>query len=217
VAAVAFAWPGLFACNAILGFGDYTKGECAGGACAMLEDAMMDVAMADVVVLDGGDAAVDVAKGADPVSWARWQMPNWSSDGGPILGPSPVFKGMGEDAVEEALTGLVWRRHDTSDTRGKTFAQAQMYCAGLVGGWRLPKRIELVTLLDFGHGAPFIDPAAFPDTANERVWTSSEARPYTGAADQGYWTVDFGSGLVRTVSVKNNLASVRCVRGKAGT
>jgi hypothetical protein len=201
---------GPFACNSLVGLSDFEKGPCPGGVCDAGNDGLVSDAPTDV-----GDATADVPRGADPVSWARWRMPNW--DAAVRLPNPPDFKIVDADVVQENLTGLVWRRNG-DEARSKTYAEAIAFCAGLPGGWRLPKRIELVTLLDFGQDAgPPIDPGVFPNTKSLPYWTSSELRPFTpGKSDSPYWVVNFMTGAVEALSsASSNVASVRCVRAKA--
>ena len=128
--------------------------------------------------------------------------------------------------VTDTITGLVWQR-DGSGTRAGcsggvdggtdgltcSWAEAQGYCAALVlggvSGWRLPARMELLTIMDCTVTNPSIDLAAFPNTPAYSLWTSS---PY--ASSPGYaWCVDFSYG---EGSVYNGVGygnGVRCVRG----
>jgi hypothetical protein len=126
--------------------------------------------------------------------------------------------------VTDTTTGLVWQR-DGSGTRAGcsgngtltcTWAEAKAYCGTLalggVSGWRLPARMELLTIVDFTKysiftNAPSIDPTAFPSTPGEWFWTSS---PYAGSSSNA-WEVNFyeGSSNVEGLGYYNR---VRCVR-----
>jgi Protein of unknown function (DUF1566) len=205
---IAIAVPIFVACNGIIGLSDFEKVECGGRRCAD-SGTPVNEGGADVVVSD----APAEARGADPVSWAQWHMPNY--DGGAEFLPNPLKFDVvaGDNLKNTPDTNLVWRRSTLSGQ--KTFDDAKRACADLPdsGPWRLPKRIELVTLLDFGRAPPLIDPQ-FTGVRNVRVWTSSELRPFTGTP-AAYWTVDFGTGIVATLPASpNDVADVLCVKGK---
>ena len=119
--------------------------------------------------------------------------------------------------VTDTITGLVWQR-DGSGTRTGctagttcTWVEAQAYCAALVlggvSGWRLPARMELLTIVDFTLRSPSTDRTTFPNTPSEQFWTSS---PYLSAS--GYaWVVFFSEG--DSISYDMSFRSrVRCVR-----
>ena len=75
------------------------------------------------------------------------------------------------------------------------------------GDWRLPSRIELVSLLDTRRTQPSIDVEAFPGTPSDWFWTSSRAADDPNAA----WYVYFYFGYPKTDDA-GNVFSVRCVR-----
>jgi hypothetical protein len=115
--------------------------------------------------------------------------------------------------VTDTITGLVWQRDGSGARAGCaehlncTWAEAQAYCAALVlggvSGWRVPARMELLTIVDFTRSAPAIDPAAFPNTPAGMFWMSSPS---------GYpWTIDFHDGYVAVLSA-SSAYGVRCVR-----
>jgi hypothetical protein len=212
----AAALPALVACNAIVGLSDFEKRECAGlDPCPF--DGGPDV-QNDRVVPDGGaDAeAGDVPRGADPVSWPAFKMPNYRDGAAPLTeAPNPLSYDTtaGPDVVTDKVTGLVWR---TKLQVTDTFDKALAACASLEspGAWRLPKRIELVTLLDYYRGAPTIDTSVFTGVSNVRVWTSSERRPFVPTAPV-YWVVDFASGKVEWQEATPNIAAgALCVKNK---
>jgi hypothetical protein len=200
---------GALACNSIVGLSDFERGECPGARC-------------DVGQFDGGvdagadadlDARADVTRGADPVSWARWEMPNYSYAGpdGSVLPRQPEYTIAGE-TVSAKFTRLTWRRAPLDGDF--TLEDARAACEALTedGPWRLPKRIELVTLLDYGRPKPHIDTDAFR-VANVRVWSSSEVRPFVGGPEQKYWHVNFDNGAVDVQEAKHS-AKALCVRGQ---
>lgn len=73
---------------------------------------------------------------------------------------------------------------------------ADVNTAGLCGhtDWRLPSRLELQSLVDYGRPfpGPTIDTAWFPNTSPAAHWTGSA---YTGVSPDA-WFVLFGDGLV---------------------
>lgn len=201
--------PGLIACNALIGLDSFDKTDCPGAHCAF--DVVVD---ADGAV-DANEAA-SPTPGASPVSWAQWPMPNYGSDsdGGAQLVPRPTSYVQETDGtVLDTTTKLGWR----VGTRGLAvgYAQALPECQKLGPEWRLPKRIELVTLLDHTRPAssPTIDSAAFHDVVRLAYWTSSEVRPFVPTAPQ-YWAVDFGAGAVMKLRADGDVAATICVKGK---
>jgi len=194
---IVFALPVGIACNGIIGLSDFEKGQCSGARC------VDDSGFPDQIVIDGGgdgpqlDANPDV-KGSDPVSWAKWPMPNYLVDGGPTSKPPqspPLSNDAGGGVVSDLTTKLVWR--STLVPGDFKASEADEQCKKLQDGpWRAAKRIELVSLLDYSNTTPpFIDKTKFADLSY-RVWSTSEVRPFTGKADQAYWTVNFDTGFV---------------------
>lgn len=91
-----------------------------------------------------------------------------------------------------------------------TWEQALSFCASLKlagGGWRLPTRAELETIVDFGRRGPSINIGFFPDTLSQPFWSSSPTVSSTANA----WFLDFTSGSGNH-KAKNSLMRVRCVR-----
>lgn len=199
---------GLVACAGILGLDEFTKGECAGAKCG-----------------DGGDLDVvvpDAGVGTEPVAWPKWPMPNYENplDSGVVLPHALDYDTSSQEEVTDKTTKLVWQRHVLG--ADVTLEGAQAACKALPGGpWRVPKRIELVTLLDYGRDAgPFIDDTAFPQFgASAVVWTSSVVREYdltvTPPSHKPFtdaWVVDFGNGQVSRKPFGTALR-VLCVKG----
>lgn len=208
VAGVSLAF--LAACNAVLGLGDYEKVDADGGAA----DAAVE---ADATHFDAPpDAVIDVEAGTyDPAhAWANWHMPNPDNDAGY---PNQTTYEAGSDAgvVLDTLTQLQWENVGSSPPI-TSVADAQAYCTsrastGFAGfhDWRLPTRIELVSLIDYTRASgAAIDPV-FAGTPADAFWSSSPVgKPNEGKT----WRVEFDKGQVLMAS-DGSLGRVRCVRG----
>ncbi|MEO7330601.1 MAG: DUF1566 domain-containing protein [Minicystis sp.] len=112
--------------------------------------------------------------------------------------------------VIDKVTGLQWQR--VIDPGSYMPSDAVTYCANLAlagGCWRLPTRIELVSLVDFtkSSSGSTIDSVAFPDTPGTAFGTSS---PLAGSPS-GAWGVNFFGGNTGYSDVSNAFR-VRCVR-----
>jgi len=104
---------------------------------------------------------------------------------GHFLDGHPTYELSG-DEVHDALTDLTWYRKPGPPSNHDA---AFMHCDVLPGNYRLPTRIELISLLDFRAGqAVHIDTTMFPGVQPMRYWTSS---PYQ-SSKQDYWAVDLG-------------------------
>jgi hypothetical protein len=116
------------------------------------------------------------------------------------------------DSARDTVTGLVWLRE--ASATGAAFDQAPAYCESRARAtgqpWRLPTRIELVSIADPSRRAPALDPVAFPDTPVDFFWTAS---PVSGDARLG-WAVFFLDGAAVHAD-RLLVAKVRCVRGPA--
>jgi hypothetical protein len=155
-------------------------------------------------------------------TWAHWPMPNPDAaiapDSATML-PHTMAYDAGADAsilsggtVLDLVTGTRWTRSFTL-VQAQTLDAAWEKCVSQPNGpWRVPTRIELLSLVDFTQArlSPTADPTAFPDTAPNTYWTSSPV-----AGDDGptglYWAIDFGTGLAVIPSPQPML--VRCVQG----
>lgn len=122
-----------------------------------------------------------------------------------------------DDAVVyDQITGLFWQRAVPAERYD--YAHAKEYCEALaLGGfddWRLPYRMELVSILDMSGGAaPWVQTTAFPDTPAVAFWSQSFAAAVGTIIPQS-WVVHFGSGGVYWQSrIEDNEQAVRCVRG----
>jgi hypothetical protein len=145
----------------------------------------------------------------DP-TWAEWPMPNDQVDvtaGAPNLESYTDNK---DGTVTDNITGLMWQQA-VSSTTTYTWSQTVAYCPNLAlaghSDWRLPLRIELVSIVDFGvtSGAT-INAAYFPSTPASGFWSSS---PLAGSSSYA-WGVNFDYG--DTSGGVSGSRYVRCVR-----
>jgi Protein of unknown function (DUF1566) len=143
----------------------------------------------------------------DP-NWAEWPMPNSPTDVSNGAPNTESYTDNGDTTITDGVTGLMWQQKVPSGT--STQGQAISYCAGLVlanhNDWRLPTQIELLSIVDYAHNNPSIDPQAFPGTPVYAYWSSS------ASATTGFgWGVTFGYGNGGT-NLTTFPADVRCVR-----
>jgi len=187
-------------CNAVLGInepGDLDAGLGAGGGAMQVSDARPRS--------DGGDARADVAP--IPYSWADWPMPNPPMTGLP--NPQSYDTEQIPDIVVDNITKLKWQRK----VEDVTFAwsDAVSYCENfMLDGekWRLPTRIELLSIIDYTQPGPVIDPSVFPATPSERFWSAS---PFTDDSTNA-WSVHFGfATTIANTSEKASAYRARCV------
>ena len=141
-------------------------------------------------------------------AWACWPMPSSPETG---LPNPAAYTDLGDDTVQDDVTGLVWQKGVAS---GLTWTDALAYCETLDvagGGFRLPRRIELLSIVDHAEFSPTIDEAAFPDTPSGFFWT---ATPWAvSAMPPRSWIVNFADGLTSNNGFQTGEYSVRCVRG----
>jgi hypothetical protein len=149
------------------------------------------------------------AEGAGSV-FAEWPIPDPSTSGGPR---SQSYDLAEEGVVADRITHLSWQRRVDAATH--TWTGAKQYCACLtLGGhddWRLPSRIELVSIVDFTRNTPSIDSTAFPDTPLEWFWTST---PLAENPDEA-WYIYFDNGFSKFILAEEHEYRVRCVRSDA--
>jgi hypothetical protein len=202
---------GLTACNAVLGIEEPDEGASSGAAgqsntttSGGSSGSGSGGTMAATIPANDGSAAVDPTA----FTWAEWPMPNPASLGLPNAQSYDTTSFAG--VVIDSITSLQWQQ--AVDENSYTFADASTYCAGLTltgGGWRLPSRIEVLSLVDYTSPNPYIDTNAFPDTPAEIFWTSSAF-----AGDPTFaWHVNFkfGNGFADK-SEKTLTHRTRCIR-----
>ena len=204
----------LVACAQITGISDYDDRNCAGTGC-------LDVGLPDVNVPDARDASdgssdvvqpdviVDVSPIPEHRRWARWRMPNPNDAGvGSRTYLDATTASSGFPTVVDSVTGLEWEM-DTAPA--SSALDAATHCARLnalrpaPGGWTVPTRIELASILDEG-ATPTIDPV-FAADAGVLFWTA------TSTDKGGTFVIDFGTGAVQIRPSGGAAERVRCVRG----
>jgi len=141
--------------------------------------------------------------------------PNCVSTGGYPLWPigataaHPFDFDIRTDTVIDRLTGLEWQR--AHDLMGRPWASAETYCRDLTldgrSDWRLPTRIELLSIADQNASPLAIDLVAFPTATSDAFWTSSL---YAGDPSDA-WIVGFGDGNSNHDG-RTGGYRVRCVR-----
>jgi hypothetical protein len=135
-------------------------------------------------------------------------MPNPASSG---LAPTASYDVRQPGVTLDKITGLMWQRELAPADVQYAFDDAVAYCSALQAGgfcdWRLPTRIELVSLVDFSRTNPAVDTAAFPGTQGAFITSS----PATG--QNARWSVQ-ADGVTAVLTYTNMPSSVRvrCVR-----
>lgn len=112
--------------------------------------------------------------------------------------------------LTDSVTGLVWQR--LPEQAGKTQAEAVAYCDALSlagqNDWRLPTRLEAVSILDEGRITSGCMPPAVPQESLGTKWTASP----TGTSASQYFSMNEEYGAW-TVAVADSKFAARCVRG----
>lgn len=153
-----------------------------------------------VPTITGGDAGADGKSNA----WAHW-----------VPEGQKKYVVDGEEVIDTA-TGKIWRR--TVDSAA-TSDEADSVCGTHGSLWRLPTRIELISIVDYGRSMPATDVDAFPGTPSECFWTSSSSIDADGRAY--VYFVHFDTGRMSVYRYINNQLInpmqcsglyVRCVR-----
>jgi hypothetical protein len=128
--------------------------------------------------------------------WARWSMLT-----------APTFTPGGTSAmptVTDSVTGLTWTQNPAGmgdAVTPMTWSDAGTYCQGLGTGWRLPTRIELLSIVDYTQFEPAIDHTAFPQVQSNYFWTSTPEEGQVGSIASPpalAWAVDFTGGYSGT-------------------
>jgi len=119
------------------------------------------------------DAGSPDAGGSDFASrraFATWPMPNPPTDAHHPMS----YAVQSDEVVRDQITQLEWVRSAPSELYA--WQDASAYCDQLTvagGGFRLPSRIELLSLLDPSRVSPAIDSDVFPDQPGSPYWSDS--------------------------------------------
>jgi len=137
----------------------------------------------------------------------------WMTGPLPKVEPTAANYGIRPNTVCDRTTHLEWQRAVPADAM--TWTAGMAYCDSLslegATDWRLPTRIELMTLVDYSRPGPAIDPTAFPNTPNDRVyWISSILAGVFGSPHAYYISFSFGYSVPFEKTDPNR---IRCVRG----
>jgi hypothetical protein len=190
----------LCACNGLLGLDfDAVERPAAPDEDAMPEDGGASVeaaSAADAGARPDASSSPDAPEGYDP-AWTRWQ----------VSGAFPAANTTARDGmVEDSETGLVWAQAPLPTA--VTFPDAEAACAAhTLGGftdWRVPTRIELLSLVAYDFAPPITADLELPLGEG---WSSSRS---AGDATRA-WYVFFSSGASNT-RVTSDALRVRCVR-----
>jgi hypothetical protein len=163
---------------------------------------------------DGGDDAATImgcsSGGCIDSNWAEWPMPNSSVDVAAGAPNRESYTINGDGTVTDDVTALMWQQ--ASPSSAYTWADAQAYCTSLTlgghGDWRLATYIEMISILDYAHDLPSIDPTAFPATAPTEFWSATPI----ASTPSNAWEIFFGGGDTGDAPMAEALFP-RCVRG----
>ena len=122
-------------------------------------------------------------------------------------GPALAYQDNGNGTVTDLNSGLMWQQADDGTIR--TWEAAGAYCDSLSLGfhddWRLPERIELKSIADFGRSYPSIDPVFSCQSSD--YWSATTVASNSSDAWMVYFCV--GGGFPKS---KTDSFFVRCVR-----
>ena len=201
----------LVACRGLLGIDDdaQLRGEDGGPS---NEDAAGDGAPGPDGLTEGGIGMDGGGGPAVPVDrrYAQWRLP-------PIM-PVLLQYDLQPDTVTDKITGLVWQRLEANQTT-MSFPAGIAYCEDLtIGGqsdWRLPTRIEFLSILDYGRtSGGLLNATVFPNAASASAtsgtWTASLSLLRAKLVD--HLVVDSFAGNVQVNDIGQSSLIVRCVR-----
>ena len=126
--------------------------------------------------------------------------------GPPMYGISRLRSGNG--TVTDLETGIVFQADESGPM---TWQEALHYCEHLeaagLSDWKLPDIRELLSIVRFGKGSPFIDTNLFPGARPGSYWSSTTFEKSPNMA----WVVDFSTGTPYQGGFKNRRYFVRCI------
>jgi hypothetical protein len=177
-----------------------------GGANA---DGGVDGAQNDGQAEEGGDGGVLACKttGTADRRFVQWTLP-------PVIPPETnyVIDASG-DTVLDKVTGLMWERKTSWPSVDP--ANAQAHCATLTAGgfkdWRIPTRIEALSILDYSQSY-LLNPKVVGSQDTDALWTSSTLDVTTPTLKEGTFTIDLGLSFTSVVTASQVTDEVICVR-----
>lgn len=201
------------ACGSLFGIGDLPAladrtdgGPNAGQGEGGSEPNDGDVADPDGAKRDGAKPTGDAETVVDP-RWALWPIP----EDAPKAASFQIDNAAGGATVKDLVTGLLWQ--DVVTKAKRNVADSRAYCDDLVYGsfddWRLPTRIELVSILSFEADTLKLEPTAMNGVADigAGYWSTSLVDSNTLIADS--WATESSGVRLRTATTLNY---ARCVR-----
>jgi hypothetical protein len=199
------------ACGPLLGLDDYEKADCVRNCDASVTPEVVRTDANDTGndARDASDEFTATADGGPGPTWGNWPMPHAGDSGA----PNPISYTVASGVIKDNVTNLEWQESagPAADTRDKAAAYCQALALGPASAhkWRLPSRIELVSLLD---ATGKVDPRFVPGTGSEPHWSSS-VRFKSGSVQVEGWSVNLEDGRV----LLTGGSRVRCVRGAVRT
>ncbi|SFV71356.1 Chitinase [hydrothermal vent metagenome] len=113
------------------------------------------------------------------------------------------------NTVSDNTANLTWQDDSDTETLTKSWEDAKNYCANLeIDGaeWRLPTRLELSGLIDYGASDPSIE-SSFDNTISDYYWTIETSHQDNHNA----WSISFSEGI-ESSNVKSSLYYIRCIK-----
>jgi hypothetical protein len=150
----------------------------------------------------GAETMTSAASGNS--DWPSWPL---TPDGAPTANYTVT-----SDSVTDKTTGLMWQRKWPDASRN--FVGALKYCEDLIlagfDDWRLPTRIELLTLVTFEFDISAVNTEVFVGAGQSGyLWTSSPFR--RNGATGARWTVGIATGSPEW-DEETDFANVLCMR-----
>jgi hypothetical protein len=208
--ALVLAGSSVVACNLISGLSD--REVCQGAECPSATPTTTSSGddRPDATV-PPSPPPVPLPEGATPSDWAKWPM----RDPNAATYVARVNRN-GVDTIVDPVTKLTWQAESGGSADGdNAFAEAKAYCAGLsaVDKWRVPTRIELVSLLDPSDEQTNLQKGVAVFILSSDPYISSTPAPLRPDAGRyEFYTVRFVEELQLNVTSGGSY-KVRCVLG----
>jgi hypothetical protein len=144
-------------------------------------------------------------------------MPNTPGSG---LPNEASYSDAGDGTVTDEITGLMWQAQQPGDSF--TFEEAIAYCDGLElagqSDWRMPTRIEIISVLDVTQGGAKWSTDAFPGAQggfhhSGSDWILTITQMGAGAGRDFAWAFNMSDGILSNAYSKATPTPLRCVRG----